>query len=96
MVKSSGLTPRERECLILTSCGLNERQIGDVLGISMNTVRVHIRNLRKTLGAINKPNAVIIALLRHEIALDEIVRNQHFKARNFVQSNHEQLYDRFQ
>ena len=84
MVKGSGLTPRERECLILTSCGLNERQIGAVLGISMNTVRVHIRNLRKTLGAINKPNAVIIALLRHEIELDEISKNQHFKSQNTI------------
>jgi LuxR family quorum-sensing system transcriptional regulator CciR len=94
MGKRPGLTPRERECLILTSCGLNERQIGAALGISMNTVRVHIRNLRKTLGATNKPNAVVIALLKHEIALDEIVQCHHFKRRDAVSSAHDFLFGR--
>ena len=90
MGKRPRLTPRERDCLILTSCGLNERQIGEALGISMNTVRVHIRNLRKTLGASNKPNAVVIALLRREIGLDEIVQN-HFFAGIDVNTTTQQL-----
>ena len=86
MDKRRNLTPRERECLILTSCGLNEREIGKVLNISMNTVRVHMRNLKKSLGATNKANAVVISLLANELKLEDVVLSPHFNKRDVIWS----------
>lgn len=84
MEKRKNLTPRERQCLVLTSCGLNEREIGQALDISMNTVRVHVRNFKKTLGATNKANAVAISLLANELELEEIVLSPHFNNRDVI------------
>ena len=40
---SLGLSPRQRECLLLTNIGMNSKEIGAALGLSNHTVDNHIK-----------------------------------------------------
>ena len=59
---SSKLSQRESECLLAAAYGLTEKETGKLLGISHNTVSVHIAKCREKLGARNKLNAVVKGL----------------------------------
>ena len=67
-VNSSGtasahaLSQREVACLALVAEGLSNRDIGVALGISHETVKSHLDNIRLKLGAADRANAVAIAL----------------------------------
>lgn len=63
------LTARERECLQLSSLGLTEKRIALSIDISPNTVRVHIENAKRRLGAANKSHAIVLAVVHREIDL---------------------------
>jgi DNA-binding CsgD family transcriptional regulator len=52
------LSDRERDCLAFTADGLRDREIADRLNITEVTVRFHIDNSRKKLGARNRVQAV--------------------------------------
>jgi DNA-binding CsgD family transcriptional regulator len=52
------LTVREREILILVGEGQMQKQIAAQLGISLETVKKHIRNSYIKLGAHNKLEAL--------------------------------------
>jgi DNA-binding NarL/FixJ family response regulator len=39
------LTPREREIAYLAALGFSEMEIADALGMNLQTVRVHVRNV---------------------------------------------------
>lgn len=65
------LTKRERDCLILSGKGLSEKEVAQELDISPNTVRVHIENIKRKLGASNKSHAIVLSLLRAETELSE-------------------------
>jgi DNA-binding NarL/FixJ family response regulator len=52
------LSPRETEVLRLLRLGCSNRQIAVKLGISENTVMVHMRHLLRKLGATNRAQAV--------------------------------------
>lgn len=54
------LTPRQVEILDLIGRGLSNRDIGEVLGISINTVKVHIAALMGALDVSNRTEAVFI------------------------------------
>lgn len=56
------LSPRERECLQWLALGKRPWDIGMILHISGNTVRYHIRNLYRKLGASNRTVAVVKAI----------------------------------
>lgn len=53
------LTRRERACLVLTGRGQSEKEVAQKLDISPNTVRVHIENIKRKLGASNKSLSLI-------------------------------------
>ena len=57
------LTPRERQTLLLLAAGSSTRQMSDVMGITPNTVRNHVRSLCGTLGARSRLEAVAKARL---------------------------------
>jgi len=57
----SELTEREFEVLVGISQGLTNGQIGTDLFLSVNTVKVHSRNLSRKLGARDRASAVAIA-----------------------------------
>lgn len=55
------LSPREKEVLALVSQGLRNRDIAQRLFISEVTVKVHVRNIMKKLGARSRAHAVSLA-----------------------------------
>ena len=58
------LSPRQREVLTLVAEGVSGAEIAEVLGISTQTARTHIKNIRKKLDAPTAAAAVAIAM-RH-------------------------------
>jgi DNA-binding NarL/FixJ family response regulator len=64
-----GLTQREREVLTRVAGGLRNRDIGDELAITEETVKVHMRNILGKLSARDRTEAVTIALRRGIIQL---------------------------
>lgn len=54
----SRITPRQLEILDLVSKGLRNREVSDVLGISLSTVKVHVAAILRTLGVANRTEAV--------------------------------------
>ena len=57
----AGLSPREREVLALVAEGLSNKEIGEALFISANTVKGHVISLLNKLGADNRTQLVMIA-----------------------------------
>jgi DNA-binding NarL/FixJ family response regulator len=64
------LSPREREIMHLMAEGGTAEAIGAALGVSVETVRTHVRNAIRKLRARNRVHAIALALERGEIALD--------------------------
>jgi len=64
------LTPRELEVLQKMAKGLANKEIGDVLEISENTVKHHLKNILGKLHVADRTEAVTIALQRGIIQLD--------------------------
>jgi DNA-binding NarL/FixJ family response regulator len=64
------LSPREREIMHLMAEGNTAEQIGDRIGVSVETVRTHVRNVIRKLQARNRVHAIAIALERGEIHLE--------------------------
>lgn len=52
------LTARERDCLAFAAEGHTDIEIASLLGISEATVRFHVNNARRKLGATNRTQAV--------------------------------------
>ena len=63
------LTARERECLLWVARGRTGREIALLLGISERTVRFHIANACRRLGAERRSEAVALAVDRGLIRL---------------------------
>ncbi len=55
------LSQREAEIINYISKGMSNQEIADILGISKNTVPVHIRNIYRKLGAARRTEAVFEA-----------------------------------
>ena len=58
---SRSLTPRQIEVLIYLCEGMSNKLIARELGMSENTVRVHVSAILSTLGAANRSEAILIA-----------------------------------
>jgi DNA-binding NarL/FixJ family response regulator len=63
------LTPRERDVLSHVAGGLRNRDIGEELAITEETVKVHVRSILGKLSARDRTEAVTIALRRGIIQL---------------------------
>jgi DNA-binding NarL/FixJ family response regulator len=68
------LSPRERQITHLMAEGRTAEAIGGELGVSVETVRTHVRNVIRKLQARNRVHAIAIALERGEIALSDPTR----------------------
>jgi len=66
------LSQREREVVALVAGGATGREVGKALSVTAATVETHIRNAMRRLGARNRSHLVTLAILRHEIELDDI------------------------
>lgn len=62
------ITPRELEVLRRVSFGWSNEEIADDLGLSPQTVRTHVQNALRGLGARNRAHAIGIALRTGGIA----------------------------
>ena len=56
------ITRRELEALALIGMGLNNNEVAEKLGVSINTVRNHIWNLMQKLEANSRAHAVVLAV----------------------------------
>jgi DNA-binding CsgD family transcriptional regulator len=56
------LSPREQEVLSLIAIGADRQGIAEELTISVATVRTHVRNLLRKLGARNRAHAITLAM----------------------------------
>ena len=54
------LTKREREVCALMADGLNNREIGEAIGLSPRTVEIHRGTAIKKLGAKNGTHAAVL------------------------------------
>ncbi len=63
-LRERGLTDREKEILLLVSKGCSNVEIGDMLHLSPNTVKNHLKNLFEAIGAADRAEAVAIGLRR--------------------------------
>ena len=63
-----GLSPREAEVIDCAARGLNNREIGASLGISENSVKMHLKRAFFKLGASDRAEAVTIAIQRGFVA----------------------------
>lgn len=57
-IQQLGLTPRELEILELMAAGLSNREIGEKIFVSENTVKTHSRHVFDKLGARRRTEAV--------------------------------------
>lgn len=61
MADAHALTPREREALLLVCEGLKNDAIADRMGVTTDTVRLHLRNLHKKTSTADKVELVLFA-----------------------------------
>ena len=66
---ASQLSPREREVMRKMAAGGTAEAVADDLGLSVETVRTHVRNAIRKLGARNRVHAIALALDRGEISV---------------------------
>jgi DNA-binding CsgD family transcriptional regulator len=57
------LTMRERECLLWASRGKTIPETGEILAISGETVKFHLRNVMQKFGVYNKQHAVVKGII---------------------------------
>lgn len=63
------LTPRELDVLRLVASGNRNREVGERLSISEETVKVHVKHIMEKLGASDRTQAVAIGIRRGIIQL---------------------------
>ncbi len=66
------LTPREREVLRHVALGRSNREIGEALFISEETVKSHVGRLLSKLQVANRAQAIVQALKRGLVSLEEL------------------------
>ena len=64
------LTPREFEVLGLVAHGMSNKEIAHKLSIATGTIKMHLQNILKKLGASDRTQAVTAALARGILHLD--------------------------
>jgi DNA-binding NarL/FixJ family response regulator len=55
------LTERQREVLVLVARGLQNKEIGELLGLADKTVKTHVTAIFRTLHVINRTQAASLA-----------------------------------
>ncbi|MBB20220.1 MAG: hypothetical protein CMP20_12275 [Rickettsiales bacterium] len=55
---TSKLTPRQRDIVDLMRKGLTDREIAEVLGLGLETVKSHMENLRHHFDAVSKADLI--------------------------------------
>ena len=66
------LTSREILVLTLTAAGFSDKEIGEMLYVSMNTIHNHVLSIRAKLNAKSRTQAVVKALKNNLLSFEEI------------------------
>ena len=66
------LTSREILVLTLSAAGFSDREVGEMLYASMNTIHNHVLSIRAKLDAKSRTQAVVRALKKGLLSFDEI------------------------
>jgi DNA-binding NarL/FixJ family response regulator len=76
MIQASGsldhLTTRETEVLRCLALGRSNKEIAGILGVGEETIKTHVANVLAKLHVENRAQAIVQALKRGLIALDEL------------------------
>src|SRR6476661_744019 len=70
---TSQISEREREILRLVATGATNQQIAHQLNISINTVKVHLRNIFGKIGVTSRTEATVFAVRSGLVQLSEAV-----------------------
>jgi DNA-binding CsgD family transcriptional regulator len=68
--ETSQISEREREILRLVAMGATNQQIANELNISVNTVKVHLRNIFGKIGAASRTEATVYAIRSGLVSVD--------------------------
>jgi DNA-binding CsgD family transcriptional regulator len=68
---TSQISEREREILRLVAMGATNQQIASQLHISINTVKVHLRNIFEKIGVASRTEATVYAIRQGLVQLDD-------------------------
>ncbi len=71
-LKGSALTPREHQVLRLMARGYSNQEIADLMGVSLETVRSHVKSILQKLDQPNRTRAVLFALRSGLVALEDV------------------------
>lgn len=71
MTNNVQISDREREILQLVARGATNQQIADQLNISVNTVKVHLRNIFGKIGVVSRTEATLYAIRNGIASVDE-------------------------
>lgn len=70
--RSESLSQRERDALTWAARGLTAEQSSSQMGVTEGTVKDHRKNALRRMGAVCLAQAIVIALKRGEISLEQI------------------------
>jgi len=73
-LKGSSLTPREIEVLRLMARGYSNQEIAELTGVTLETVRSHVKNILQKLDQPNRTRAVLFALRSGLVTLNDLPR----------------------
>lgn len=71
---SAKLTPRETECLVWTARGKTSQEIAIIAGLSVHTVNHYLATASVKLGAVNRTQAVVRAMLADLFSFEDVSR----------------------
>jgi len=63
-ISTDGLTPREREVMLLVADGLSNKEVGRRLNLSDGTVKIHLHNIYQKVGVANRTALTAAAISR--------------------------------
>lgn len=74
------LTPRELDVLRHVAAGMRNREVGELLDVSEQTVKNHLSSILHKLGVPNRTHAVTFAVRQGWLSLDEVALEEEARA----------------